>query len=222
MPKPDLPLTYNYQPAQKEAEIAPVVLMVHGYGSHENDLFAMHQALPAAAHYVSVRAPRNLGMGGFAWYDINFNQVGDKINNLEQAKQSLALLRQFVLEFREAFALQNSPLWLMGFSQGTILSYGYALSHPTEVAKVMALSGYVLKGLVPEHYQPKELQHLNFFVSHGTQDEILPVTAARQTVAFLEKLQISHVYHEYPVGHGVSPENMQALKEWFKQQLTKV
>ncbi len=219
MSQPSLGLTYNYQAAKKNADQAPIVLMIHGYGSHENDLFGMVPALPENVHYVSVRGSHTLGFGGFAWYEINFNQVGDKINNLEQAKNSLKTLRHFVAQFREAYDLKSNPLWLMGFSQGTILSYGYALSHPTEVQKVAALSGYVLKGLVPEQYKPTEVQHLQFFVSHGSQDDILPISAARQTITFLEKLNISHVYHEYPVGHGVSPDNMHALKKWFQEQL---
>jgi phospholipase/carboxylesterase len=219
MEQPSLPLVYNYQAARQNSESAPIVLMVHGYGSHENDLFGMAQALPPNMHYLSVRAPRSLGFGGYAWYDINFNQVGDKINNIEQAQIAKKTLRQFILEFRAAFGLTNNKLWLMGFSQGTILSYGYALTHPTEVEKVIALSGYVLKDIVPSEYRPQDLQHLDFFVSHGTQDDILPVQAARQTVEFLEKLKISHSYQEYPVGHGVSPDNMQALKAWVQKRL---
>lgn len=219
MNRPNLSLVYNYQAAAQNAKNAPIVLMVHGYGSHENDLFGMVQALPAQMHYVSVRALRTIGFGGYAWYDINFNQVGDKINNIEQAKVAQQALRNFVAEFREAFGLQENKLWLMGFSQGTILSYGYALSNPTEVEKVIALSGYVLKDIVPSAYKPSELKHLDFFVSHGTQDDILPVQAARQTVEFLEKLNISHSYQEYPVGHGVSPDNMHALKTWVQKRL---
>jgi Predicted esterase len=54
MPNMDLPLVYRYRPGQSEA---PIVLMVHGYGSHENDLFGLADFLPSHLHLLSVRAP---------------------------------------------------------------------------------------------------------------------------------------------------------------------
>lgn len=219
MEKVKLNLSYNYRPATGDNPSAPLMLMVHGYGSHENDLFGMADALPPAMHIVSVRAPRHLGMGGFAWYDINFEATGDKVNNVEQAREALEQLHTFVNAFRESYQLADNPLWLMGFSQGTILSYAYVLNYPREVQKVIALSGYVLKDLVPEQYRPEDLRHLDFFVSHGTEDPILPVAAARQTVQFLEKLQVAHQYREYPVGHGVDPQNMRDLQRWLSERV---
>lgn len=221
MQQADELLQYRYQAAKKDHEQAPLVLMVHGYGSHENDLFSMVPSLPKQAHYLSVRAPRSLGFGGFAWYDIDFQAVGDKINNLEQAQEALNLLREFVRVFRAERGLEERPLWLLGFSQGTILSYAYTLNYPDEVAKLMGLSGYILKGIVPERYAPEQLQHLECFISHGTQDQVLPIEAARQSVALLEQLHIAHVYHEYPVGHGVAPDNLRALDAWMQERIAK-
>lgn len=219
MSTPNLSLVYNYRPAAKNADSAPLVLMIHGYGSHENDLFGMADALPPEMHIVSVRAPRSMGFGGFAWYEINFAESGNKINNIEQAEEARDMLRTFVREFRQAFALPQNPLWLFGFSQGTILSYAYALNYPTEVQKVIALSGYVLSDIIPEKYKPAEVQHLDFFVSHGTEDPVLPIQAARQSVEFLERLNVSHQYREYPVGHGVAPENFRDLQQWIAKRL---
>lgn len=215
--KGNYPLAYNFQ--RSEEAKAPLLLQLHGYGSHENDLYAMRDGLPAALHILSLRAPLNLGMGGFAWYEIDFNQPGAKMNNLEQARESLGLIRTFLKRFREAEDLVESEVWLMGFSQGCILSYALALQEPHNFSKVLALSGYVLKELVPEQYQPAQIQHLDFFVSHGSEDPIIPVQAARQSVAMLEKLQISHRYQEYPVGHGVAPENFRDLQKWLQQRL---
>lgn len=219
MSTPNLSLIYNYRPAAKNSEKAPLILMIHGYGSHENDLFGMADALPADLHIVSVRAPRSLGFGGFAWYDINFSETGNKINNIEQAKEARDILLDFVKEFRGVHALNDNPLWLFGFSQGTILSYAFALNYPTKVQKVIALSGYVLSDIIPEKYKPAEVQHLDFFVSHGTEDPVLPIQAARQSVEFLERLNVSHQYREYPVGHGVAPENLRDLQAWIAQRM---
>lgn len=217
MQKQELSLTYNLRIAKNEQ--SPILLMLHGYGSHENDLFGMTDALPQNLHIVSVRAPQEIGFGGFAWYDINFGASGDKINNLEQANDALKSINDFITEFRECYNLHNAPLWLMGFSQGTILSYAYTFNNPQKVQKVIALSGYILKGLVPGQYKADEMKHLDFFISHGTKDPVLPIEAARQSIKILETLNISHKYFEYPEGHGVSAENMHDLKKWLNERV---
>lgn len=216
----DLALIHNYQEARPEISgTAPIVLMIHGYGSHENDLFGIKDYLGNDAHFVSVRAPMNLGFGGFAWYPIHFDEIGAKTSDTTIAAESRDLLRGFIRDFRAKYNLESNPLWLMGFSQGGILSYAYALSYPKEVDKVMALSAYVLKEIVPTQFRPLELKTLDFFISHGTEDGVIPVQAARMTVEFLERLQISHQYREYPAAHGLNPENLQDLKAWFEERI---
>lgn len=215
-----LPLLHEIRPNRTSVKNPPLLLMLHGYGSHENDLFGFANDLPGDFFVISARAPYSLGFGGFAWYEIDFNQLGGgKMSNVEQARESRELVRTFVNEAREAYNLKESDLWLMGFSQGCILSYGLALSYPQEVQKVLALSGYVLKDIVPAQYQPAAIQHLDFLVTHGTEDPVLPVEWARQTVKMLEQLNIKHLYREYPIGHGINPECFADIKKWIDERL---
>lgn len=211
----DLNLVYNFQAAAQNPETAPILIMIHGYGSHENDLYGLKEYLGKSVHYLSLRAPMSLGFGGFAWYPIHFDAVGAKTSDTKMAAQSRDQILAFLSAFREEKGLRANPCWLMGFSQGAILSYGLALSYPDKFQRVMALSSYVLKEIVPEQYNPKALQHLDFFVSHGNQDEVIPVQAARMTTEFLEKLKVKHRYQEYPAGHGINPDNLRDLVEWF-------
>ena len=213
----DLSLVYNFEKAKSNPESAPLVVMIHGYGSHENDLFELRLALGSTAHYLSLRASINLGFGVFAWYPIHFGAGGIKTYDTDAAAQSRDLVLHFIQEFQAKEGLESNPLWLMGFSQGAILSYGLALSHPDKFQRIMALSGYVLKEIVPEQYRPADLQHLDFFVSHGREDAVIPISAARMTVDFLEKLQIKHRYQEYNSGHGINPENLRDLQQWFQR-----
>jgi len=212
----ELPLIYNFQAAKKQPESAPIVIMIHGYGSHENDLYSLKDYLGTEAHYLSLRAPMSLGFGGFAWYPIHFDAVGAKTSDTEMAAQSRDLILRFIEEFKIQEGLRDNPIWLMGFSQGAILSYGLALSYPEHFSRVMALSGYVLKEIVPEQYRLQDLQHLDFFISHGNEDEVIPVRAARMTTEFLEKIKLKHRYQEYPAGHGINPDNLKDLIDWFQ------
>jgi len=195
--------------------------MLHGYGSHELDLLSFASELPSAFSIVSVRAPHSLGFGGFAWYEINFDQLGKgKMSNIPQARESRDLLHDFIQKYKLSYGKTEAPVWLMGFSQGAILSYGLALQYPKNYGSVLALSGYILKDLVPEQYRPADLRHLDFLVTHGTHDPVLPVAWARQSVDMLEQLQVKHQYREYPMAHGINPECFADIKRWISGGLS--
>jgi len=218
-----LPLHYVQQAASsKFGTKAPLLVMVHGYGSHENDLFGLKDYLSPDAHYVSVRAPLNLGFGGFAWYPINFDNLGKKESDTIQAAESRDLLMRFIKEYKAANNLENNPVWLLGFSQGAILSYSLALNYPEQFKCVMPLSGYILKEIVPTTFKEGALRNISFFISHGQEDDVIPIAAPRQGLAVLEQLKINHIYREYPQGHGIGPENLQDLKTWFFKELEKI
>lgn len=210
-----LDLHYIFQAAQGNKENAPLVVMIHGYGSHENDLFGLKDYLSPHAHYLSFRAPMNLGFGGFAWYPINFDNMGNKESDTIKAAESRDLLMRCIKEFKSQKNLEGSPVWLLGFSQGAILSYSLALSYPNEFIKVMPLSGYILKEIVPSEFPQNAFGQQAYFISHGSQDEVIPISAPRNSLQVLEQLKINHIYREYPQGHGIGPDNLQDLKTWF-------
>jgi len=218
-----LPLHFVNQAATiKSSATAPLVVMVHGYGSHENDLFGLKDYLSPDVHYVSVRAPISLGFGSFAWYPINFDNLGKKESDTIQAAESRDLLMRFIKEYKAANNLNDNPVWLLGFSQGAILSYGLALSYPEQFKCVMPLSGYILKEIVPAKFKENSFKEMSLFISHGKEDDVIPIEAPRKGLVFLEQLQINHLYREYKQGHGIGPENLADLKTWFFKELGKI
>lgn len=215
----DIQLVHEVLEPNQKSDKPPLLLMLHGFGSNEQDLFSMAPMLNNKALIVSLRAPISLPWGGFAWYEIDFNKLGKgKMSNLEQARSSLDLLQKEISKIHERYGTDPAQTWLMGFSQGCILSYALSLNQPEYFSRVLALSGYILKELVPEKYAVDELRKLDFFVSHGVQDEVLPVEWARTSVSVLEKLRISHQFREYPMGHGVNPACFDDMKKWMKER----
>lgn len=218
MQKQNLSLVHEILPPKSKAENPPLLLMLHGYGSHELDLFSFAPMLNQHYFILSARAPISLGFGGFAWFDISIDNGGLKVRNYDQARSSMEKIMQFIGEIQEAYSANPDHTDLLGFSQGCMLSYGLALNHPQNFKNIIALSGYVLKDIVPDKYQAQSLSHLDCFVSHGSMDNVLPVQGARLTIGMLEQMKINHQYREYPIGHGVSPENFDDLKTWMKDR----
>lgn len=201
-------------------ENAPLLILMHGYGSDENDLFSFSSELPEELFIISVRAPYPMQPYGNAWYAINFDEEQGKWNDNEQAKQSLNLISKFIDEAVAEYPVRKDQVTLLGFSQGSILSYGVALTYPEKVKNVIALSGYVNKDILPENIKTRDYSNLDFYCSHGSLDQVIPVDWARQTAPFLDSLNITHKYAEFPVGHGVAPQNFRELKEWLLTRMT--
>ena len=193
----------------------PLLLLLHGYGSNEEDLFSFAPQLPEEYLVISARAPFNLPPYGHAWYAINFDADENKFSDMVQARASRDLVVKFLEEVEQYYPVDADDVTLIGFSQGCILSYAAALSNPDKIRRVAAMSGYLNTELITEGYEKGDLSELKFYISHGTSDQVIPVEWARKAKPELDRLNIDSVYKEYPIGHGVSPQNFYDLLAWL-------
>ena len=210
-----LSLEYLVKEPKIKLDKNPLLLLLHGYGSNEEDLFSFAAELPDEYYIVSARAPYNMQNGAYAWYAINFDADENKFSDHEQAKTSRDLIAHFIDELIQTYPIDSKNVTLVGFSQGAILSYATALSHPEKVQRVIALSGYISEPIMEENYLRNDLSKLKIFHSHGTADQVIPIEWGRKTKPFLEKLGVNSTYKEYPVGHGVAPQNFYDFKNWL-------
>ena len=210
-------LHYLIQEPKVKHDKNPLLLLLHGYGSNEEDLFSFASELPNDSYVISVRAPYDLQPYGHAWYAIHFDADENKFSDNVQAKQSVELIAAFIDEIVKQYPIDAKNVTLIGFSQGAILSYATALTYPEKVSKVVALSGYFNQEIMPEVIDTKAISHLKFFVSHGSVDQVIPVEWARKAKPALENLGLKVEYQEYPVGHGVAPQNFFDFKKWLQQ-----
>lgn len=197
----------------------PVLFMFHGYGSNEEDLFSFASELPEELCVISVRAPYALQPFGFAWYAINFDAEQGKWSDDDQARSSREKILNFIDEACKTYHLDTDNISLLGFSQGTILSYAVALSYPERIKNVVALSGYINQNILAKGYEKKKFEHLKIYASHGQVDQVIPPEWAQKVPGFLENLGIEHMYEEFPVGHGVSPQNFHSFRKWLGQRI---
>ncbi len=205
---------------REPAEITPkttILFMLHGYGSNEQDLFSFVPTLPEDWIIVSYRAPRSTDFEGFSWYDIDFMNP-EKFVDVPQANECLNALLESFLEISNRYGLTENQTHLCGFSQGGILSYALALTQPQLFSKIACLSCYpeekLLNNIVREK---KKLEHLRFFVSHGTDDAIIPLDWARKGADLLYDLGCYFTFREYMSGHGVNQKNYIDLMDFFKK-----
>ncbi len=194
----------------------PLLLLLHGYGSNEEDLFSFERELPDEYFVISARAPYDMMYRSYAWYAINFDADENKFSDIGQAKESRDIIANFIDELITNYPIDEENVTLIGFSQGTILSYAVALSYPEKVQRLVAMSGYLNAEIAVNDFKDNDFSNLKIFASHGTVDQVIPVEWARKSIPVIESLGIQVAYKEYPVGHGVAPQNFFDFKNWLQ------
>lgn len=210
-------LHYLIRKPKTKSENPPLLILLHGYGSNEQDLFSFADELPDDLLIVSAQAPLSMGFGGYAWYSINFDDINGKFSNLQEARQAIDKISFFIDKIKSKYNTNPEKTFLLGFSQGAILSYSLSFFFPNKVNHVIALSGYINSDILPSEI-PSNI-HTDYYCSHGSVDQVLPVEWARKSKPFLDHLNLKNVYTEYPVGHGVAPQNFFSFKKWIEERL---
>jgi len=188
-------LTFVEKLPKLPAKNPPLLILLHGYGSNELDLFSFADELPETLVIVSLRAPYEMGHGGYAWYDINLDSKNNKFSDLNQARKSLQKITTTIDYIKTKHNTNPNNTFLLGFSQGAILSYALSFNFPNKIEHVIALSGYLNSELIPKENTQKI--HTDYYISHGAVDQVIPVEWARKAGPFLDSKGLKNEYSEY-------------------------
>ena len=205
------------EPTVKTAK-PPIVILMHGVGSNEKDLFALASQLPNQFLVVSVRAPYFIEKDRYGWYALSFVD-GKPTCNVEQAEKSRLLVIQFINQLKEKFSFDNQRVYLCGFSQGAIMAASIGLTNPDKIKGIAMMSGLLLEEVKPKIAPKENLKNLRVYISHGTNDKVLEVHYAHESYAYLKQLGINPFYKEYPNGHTISAAMLSDLNTWLNKDL---
>jgi phospholipase/carboxylesterase len=191
----------------------PAIVCLHGRGSNEEDLLGLAPYLDDRLLWISPRAPLDL-MGGYEWYRLE--GIGQPIQSTFDA--AVATLDRFIAEVMQTYPVDPDKFFLLGFSQGSMMSYSFALTWPNRVTGVIVQSGYIplSSGLKVDK---AELKGKPFLITHGIQDPLIPVQWGREAHTYLQSVEADSVYHEFPMGHTVSEESLSVIDEWLRERI---
>lgn len=199
-------------PVQKGSDPSSVLMLLHGIGGNEQSIASIASGADTRLTVVSVRAPLQMGPAAFGWYPTHFGPNGPVIDGAE-AEQG----RKRLLDFIEDYRLKNEVrrLYLMGFSQGSIMSVVAALSAPALVQGVVGFSGRFPKEFEPVVASPQALSKTAIWLGHGTEDQTLPIALGRAMSASLHTFGAKYSFTEFSGGHHVTPEMLSAGHRWL-------
>ncbi|MCS3797641.1 alpha/beta hydrolase [Niastella sp. OAS944] len=205
-------LQYLVRAPKVQAEKKKAIILLHGVGSNEKDLFGIANLLPDDLYVISPRGQFVLGGDRYAWYQVDFS-TGKPVYNAAQEASSRKLISTFIDQMKAKYQLLE--VYVGGFSQGAIMSYSIGLTNPTAVKGILALSGRILEEVKPLVTKNDELKQLNVFIAHGVHDNVLPVDRAREAEKYLSAFGMPLTYHEYELGHTISEKVIQDINIWL-------
>lgn len=214
-----LPITnYRSTMSLKSISIPPstnrppvgMIVALHGWGANARDLTSLAPAfnLPdyefvfADAPFAHPQVP-----GGKMWYDLQGNDSKGLI-------ESRRLLTEFLLSLESSTGVPLSKTILGGFSQGGAMTLDVGLTLP--LAGLICLSGYLhSQSPVAGSVLPPVL------IVHGTQDRIVPVSAAVRSRDSFTDWGASVQYHEFAMGHEIQPQVVDLMRSFVLETVSK-
>jgi phospholipase/carboxylesterase len=195
------------------AEAAGALVLLHGRGADEHDLFPLLDALDPERrlHGYTPRAPLALPPGGAHWYVVP--RVG--FPDPATFAQGVGALT----EWFDALPFPPEDVVLGGFSQGCVMSYalGLGVGRPRPRA-VIALSGFI--PTVDGWELDTESPFPPIAIAHGTYDPVIPVEFGRQARATLEAAGAEVLYRESPIQHWIDPAVLPELRALVARALS--
>lgn len=213
-----LSLIHQIRRPLSDSNSPPLLVLSHGLGSDETDLFGLTPYLDPRFLIVSVRAPYEYGPG-YAWFDLQI-RPDQILADMVQAAHSVKQLQTFIQEAISTYGANPQQVYLMGFSQGAIMSLCLTLTDPDQVAGVVAMSGRMPDEQdFPLPQATESLQDLPVLVVHGLYDTVLPIQEGRRIRDRLQTLPLQLTYQEYPMAHQISEDSLRDIILWLRDRL---
>jgi phospholipase/carboxylesterase len=197
------------QPAQTPARL---LLMLHGWTGDENSMWVFARNFPTDTWLLAPRGLHPAAEGGYSWRPLRADSFGRP--SLEDLQDSAEALIRLVDAYAAQVQIDASQFDVMGFSQGAALSNVLTCLHPQRVRRAGILAGFMPSGM-EEIIAKKPLAGKQMFVSHGTQDNMVPIDRARASMSLLEQAGAHITYCEAEVGHKVSADCLRGLETFF-------
>jgi len=189
---------------------APVVIVLHGLGANERDLFELGKQVAPNSLVVALRAPLQLGPDQFSWFSVRFTPEGP-VHDVAAAETSRARIVEFVRALKLEPGVDPARVTLLGFSQGAMLSEAVAMTEPELVFAVVLISGRTLPELKPT----PSAKRARVLLLHGTRDPLLPYAGAVQTNEVLLAAGHDVDFRSFDARHEINGDMVAATRSWL-------
>lgn len=195
---------------------APLLVFLHGFGADERDLLPIASMLPEQFIVMSVRAPLELGFGGYAWFPLSSQDLEFNSADYSQVVEDLT---EWVGERKK----QHETVTLVGFSQGMAMATSVARRDPSAVDALVGLSGFTLEQFADdagEDFFKDEVlasreEKIPMFWGRDPEDPVIPDRFIEPTNTWARaNTDLTKVNYQ-GIGHGVGQTEIRHIGEFL-------
>ena len=199
----------------------PTILTLHGRGANALDLLGLAPYICGGKFLMicpqgPLETPIGPGASGYAWYPMSMGgppDVGAILSSREK-------LQHFLDACLKRYPIDGKKLVVLGFSQGGVMAYSLALSNPERFAGLAVLSSWLPEELIPKlSISNDAIQSLPTIVQHGSQDQMIEIQRAKDSVERLRALRVPLTYRDYDMGHEITPRSLTDLSAWLEEKI---
>ncbi len=187
------------------------IIMLHGVWSSEEDLFSLRTHFGENICIFSLRWPFALRVGSYAWYPVDFSTGKPVYEKIDVEKWYWEIVN-CIEEVSEKYSLPAANIFLMGFSQGAIMSYYTLWKSPEKIGGIIALSGRILDEVDLGSLDRAKYDNKRVFVWHGMMDQVIPYSATERVKQYMNSLGVKGDIHSYPIGHTIWSSEIEDIK----------
>jgi phospholipase/carboxylesterase len=198
----------------------PTILTLHGRGANAFDLLGLAPHICGGKFLVicpqgPLETPIAPDTMGYSWYPMSMGGPPD-VAAILSARQRL---QDFLDECLRRYPIDTRKLVILGFSQGGVMAYSLALANPERFAALVVLSSWLPRELETQLLINESVQSLPTLVQHGTEDHMIEIARARDSVERLRELRLPLTYREYEMGHEIRPRSLVDLSTWLEEKV---
>jgi phospholipase/carboxylesterase len=198
----------------------PTILTLHGRGANAFDLLGLAPHICGGKFLVicpegPLETPVAPDTMGYAWYPMSMGGPPD-VTAILSSRQKL---QNFLDECLRRYPIDANKLVILGFSQGGVMAYSLALTNPERFAALVVLSSWLPRELEAQLPINETVQSLPTLVQHGTQDHMIEIARARDSVERLRELRLPLTYREYEMAHEIRPRSLLDLSAWLEEKV---
>ncbi|MCP2637990.1 alpha/beta hydrolase-fold protein [Microbacterium sp. HD4P20] len=212
--------TVLWSAAAEDRAGRPLLVLLHGYGSDERDLFALVPHLPEEFVIAAVRAPLAppFPTPGYSWYAIDDLDGRDPAHVTASAHRLLAWTDAVAGPVGSEPGPTRTAVGLLGFSQGGAVALQAMRLDPHRFAFAVNLSGYATPGALPRDAELAEVRPPVFW-GRGTQDDVIPSFLVEHTIEWLPR-HTDLSGRVYPgLTHSVSEQELADVRVFLEKRL---
>lgn len=188
------------------------MVIFHGYGADEADLFSLVGQLPADFTAASVRAPLQAGPG-YSWFPLR-NDLSYSLTAVKEAVSDVEL-------WLETVCANHTSVTLLGFSQGMCMATSLLRHRPTDYAAVVGLSGFVVDAEGDPFFDDDAVAAAKpeVFWGRDQADPVIPQTAIEATNTWMHgHVKLTKVLYT-GIFHGINAQEIAHVGEFLQYKV---